>query len=169
MHILARVVAWIGGLLAIGFLVLLALHRDDSIQSDIWIDRPPEDVWKVLAATSEYSSWNPMISSLRGEFREGNTIEFVEGPASDGMVFHPTILVAKPGKELTWIGHVGFARVFDGKHSFILEGKGSMTHFTQREHFSGLLVGRLTRGILAATERQMAEMNFELKKRVESP
>jgi hypothetical protein len=167
-RIVTRLVSWVCGFVVVVFLALLALHSDSSIQADIWIERPPEDVWKVLAATSEYGSWNPMISRMSGELREGNIIEFVEGSATDGMVFHPTILVAKPGKELTWMGHVWFPGIFDGEHSFTLDGTGSRTHFIQRERFSGWLVGRLTKGILVETEHQMAEMNFELKKRVEA-
>jgi hypothetical protein len=167
-RIVTRLVSWAGGFVVVAVLALLALHNNGSIQSDIWIERPPEDVWTVLAATSEYGAWNPMISRLSGELRAGNTIEFVEGSASDGMVFHPTILVAQPGRELTWKGHVLFPGIFDGEHSFILDEAGSWTHFIQRERFSGLLVGRLTKGILVETEQQMAEMNFELKKRVES-
>jgi hypothetical protein len=90
-----------------------------------------------------------MISRLSGELREGNRIEFMQGPSPrDGIVFHPTILVARPGQELTSKGHVWFPGIFDGEHSFILEGKGPQTHFIQREHFSGLLVGKLTSGPL---------------------
>jgi hypothetical protein len=47
------------------------LHSDGSIETDIWIERPPEDVWKVLTATPSYGSCNPMISRLGAELREG--------------------------------------------------------------------------------------------------
>ncbi len=158
-----------GGALAVALLVLVALHSDGSIETDAWIDRPPEDVRKVFAATSSYGSWNPMICRLSGDLRAGNKIEFVEGPSpSDGMVFHPTILVAEPARELTWKGYVWIPGIFDGRHSFIIEGAGSKTHFIQREQFSGLFARTLTKSILVETSRQMAAMNLALKRRVES-
>ena len=158
-----------GGALAVAFLALVALHSNGSIETDVWIDRSPENVWKVLTATSSYGSWNPMICRLSGDLRVGNKIEFVEGPSpSDGMVFHPTVLVANPARELTWKGHVWIPGIFDGKHSFILEGTGSKTHFIQREQFSGLFGGKPTKSILVETSRQMAAMNLALKSRVES-
>ena len=158
-----------GGSLALAFLVPVALHSNGSIETDVWIDRPPDDVWRVLTATSSYGSWNPMICRLSGDLLVGNKIEFVEGPSpSEGMVFHPTVLVANPPRELTWKGYVWIPGIFDGKHSFILEGTGSKTHFIQREQFSGLFAGRLTRSILVETSRQMAAMNLALKRRVES-
>jgi hypothetical protein len=83
------------------------------------------------------------------------------------MVLHPTVLIAKLGRELTWKGQVWFPGIFDGEYNFILEGKDSKTHFIQREHFSGLLAGTLTKGILVDTSRQMAAMNLALKGRVE--
>ena len=170
MRVIVRLLMFLaGGTLAVALLILVAIHSNGSIETDAWIDRPPEDVWKVLTATSSYGSWNPMICRLRGDLRVGHKIEFVEGPSpSDGMVFHPTVLVAKPARELTWKGSVWVPGIFDGRHSFILEGKGSKTHFIQREEFSGLFAGRLTKGILVETSRQMAAMNLALKKRVES-
>jgi len=52
-------------------------------------------VWTVLTATDDYPLWNPEISRLRGQLRESNVIEFVEGTGPDPMVFHPKILVVQ--------------------------------------------------------------------------
>jgi uncharacterized protein YndB with AHSA1/START domain len=81
-------------------LALVALHKDSSIQTEIWIDSSPQQVWQILTATADYPSWNPMISRLTGELREGNVIEFTEGTGSDGMTFHPKVLrvLAADGK-----------------------------------------------------------------------
>ncbi len=142
MRVVRLLMLWAGSALAVALLILVAIHSNGSIETDAWIDRPPEDVWKVLTATSSYGSWNPMICRLSGDLRAGNEIEFVEGPSpSDGMVFHPTVLVVKPARQLTWKGYVWIPGIFDGKHGFTLEGTASKTHFIQREQFSGLLQG----------------------------
>ena len=58
MRILRLLMFWVGGALAVAFLVLVALHSNGSIETDGWIDGPPEDVSKVLTATSSYGYWN---------------------------------------------------------------------------------------------------------------
>lgn len=156
------------GLVAICLVVFPALHRDRSITTDVWIDRPPQDVWKVLAATADYPSWNPMISRLDGELREGNVIEIVVGTGTNAMVIRPTLLAVHPDRELRWKGYVWSPGIFDGEHRFVLEARGNRTHLVQSEQFTGLLAGKMTDSILQETAREMKAMNDALKNRVES-
>jgi hypothetical protein len=152
-----------GGLL----LALLAMHKDGSIRTEIWIHRSPQQVWQVLTATAEYPTWNPMISRLTGELREGNVIEFREGTGSDGMTFHPTVLRVRSPQELRWKGSVLLPGIFDGEHRFLLESEGNGTRLIQSEEFTGLLAGRLMQGVLRDTTDQMNTMNRALKERCE--
>jgi hypothetical protein len=109
-----------------------------------------------------------MISRLAGELREGNVIEFTEGTGSDSMTFHPKILRVRNAQELRWKGNVLVPGLFDGEHRFFLEKQGNKTHLVQSEEFTGLLVGKLTQGILNETSDQMKAMNAALKQRSES-
>jgi hypothetical protein len=153
--------------LAVLLLCVLAVHKNSSIRTEIVIDCTPGQVWQVLTATAEYPAWNPMISRLTGELREGNVIEFTEGTGSDSMTFHPRILRVRTAQELRWKGSVLMPGLFDGEHRFLLEKQGSQTRLIQSEQFTGLLVGRLTRGILSETTDQMIAMNTALKQRCE--
>ena len=76
---LSSAVRWLGGVLIVFLLLVFTLHKDTEIQTDIWIERPPADVWQNLTATDEYASWNPFIRRLRGELHPGSRIE-VEDP-----------------------------------------------------------------------------------------
>lgn len=167
MDLAIRFILSLLGVAFLGFLVILALHRDSSIETDIWIDSSPQVVWKVLTTTADYPSWNPEISRLDGQLRNGNVIEFVEGSGPDAMVFHPKILAVRPNHELRWKGYVGFPGIFDGEHRFLLEAVGNQTHFIQGEKFTGIFSGRLTQDILTNTADSMRAMNAALKKRVE--
>ena len=137
------------------------------MRTEVWIDSPPERVWQVLTDTAAYPVWNPMISRLSGDLREGNVIEFTEGTGSDSMTFRPRILTVRKAQELQWKGSVLVPGVFDGEHRFLLEDQEGRTHFVQSENFSGLLVGRLTRGILRDATGQMMAKNAALKERCE--
>jgi hypothetical protein len=155
-------------LLGGGLLCLLALHKNGSIRTEIWIDSSPQQVWEILTATADYPSWNPMISRLVGELREGNVIEFTEGTGSDSMTFHPKILTVRTEQELRWKGNVLMTGLFDGEHRFFLEQQGDKTHLVQSEEFTGLLAGKLTQGVLQETSEQMMTMNIALKQRSEN-
>lgn len=150
-----------------GFVAILALHHNGSIETDTLIDSSPQTVWTVLTATDDYPLWNPEISRLQGPLREGNVIEFVKGTGPDAMVFHPRILAVQPVRELRWKGYVWFPGLFDGEHSFILETAGNKTRFIQAETFTGILAGTLTQSVLRDTVTTMLAMNDALKKRAE--
>jgi hypothetical protein len=156
------------GLVAICLVVFPVLHQDRLITTDVWIDRQPQDVWKILADTGDYPAWNPTISRFDGELREGNTIEMVEGTGKDAIVFHPTLLTVHPDHELRWKGYVWSPGIFDGEHRFVLEASGNRTHLVQSEQFTGLLAGKMTESIIEKTARDMKTMNDALKIRVES-
>ncbi|WP_083862001.1 SRPBCC family protein [Halogeometricum pallidum] len=42
-----------------------------EIQTEIEIDAPPETVWEQLTDFASYEQWNPHISRVSGELREG--------------------------------------------------------------------------------------------------
>jgi hypothetical protein len=155
------------GMVFLGLLAILMLHHNGSIETETLIDSSPHTVWAVLTATEDYPLWNPEISRLRGQLREGNVIEFVEGTGSDAMVFHPKILAVQADRELRWKGYVWFPGIFDGEHRFILKSVGNRTRFIQGETFTGILAGTLTQSVLSDTVNSMHAMNDALKKRAE--
>jgi hypothetical protein len=151
------------------FLALLALHRKRELYTEIWIDRLPEQVWKIFADTRNYPSWNPLIHSFEGEIRTGNIITIEIGsPGSKSLVFKPRILAAQRNVELRWLGKLAFGGLFDGEHHFQLLPENHGTRFIQSERFSGLLIGPLTDSVLAQTKRGFEAMNQALKTRAES-
>jgi hypothetical protein len=160
---------WLGGVLIALLLLGLALHKDTEIQTDIWIDRPPADVWQILTATSEYPSWNPFIRHLRGELHEGSRIEVeIAPPDSHTMILRPIVITVQRDREIRWVGSFWLRGLFDGEHSFRLESDGRRTRLIQAERFSGSLVGRLSDGILRQAQRRFVGMNEALKERAES-
>ena len=60
------------------------------------------------------------------------------GYGREQQVFHPTVLVARAGRELRWRGHVLVPRLFDAEHYFLLQPQGTATILTQGERFRGV-------------------------------
>jgi hypothetical protein len=140
-----------------------------SISHTIEIDAGPEAVWRQLADTSAYPEWNPFVRRLEGELEESARIQVeIDPPGGRPMTFRPTVLVARPGRELRWLGRLGMRGVFDGEHSFEIEPlEGGRSRLTQAERFSGLLV-RPFGGTLEKTRRGFEAMNTALKERAEA-
>lgn len=134
----------------------------------ILIYRPPADVWKVISEGAAYPDWNPFITRVDGDFREGATIRIVLGTGPDSMVFKPTVLLVRPEQDLCWRGSVWIRGVFDGTHCIHLTAVTAGTHLEQTESFSGLLVGRLTKDVIEETRRNFQAMNAAVKQRAES-
>jgi hypothetical protein len=139
------------------------------LQSEIEIDAPPAAVWAVLSDLDAYGEWNPFIRRIGGDLREGATLDVrIEPPGGRGMTFAPTVLAARPERELRWIGRLLVPGIFDGEHSFELEPiDGGRTRFVQSERFSGILV-RVLGSMLGKTELGFEQMNAALKERVEA-
>ncbi|MFL5844439.1 MAG: SRPBCC family protein [Solirubrobacteraceae bacterium] len=140
-----------------------------DIQHTIDIDAAPDRVWEHLADTSSYGEWNPFIRELTGEFAEGRELRArIAPPGGREMMFSPTVLAAKPGRELRWAGRLLVRGLFDGEHSFVIDPlPGGRTRLTQAERFTGLLV-RMSRGSLGKTRDGFEQMNVALKHRAEA-
>jgi hypothetical protein len=140
-----------------------------ELSTEIEIDAPPADVWRVLTDSEAYPEWNPFIRKLEGDLRPGERLEVrIEPPGGRGMTFKPKVLAAEPERELRWLGRLLVPGVFDGEHILRIEPIGeSRSRFVQAERFRGLLVGMAGAGTLEKTKEGFERMNAALKERVE--
>jgi hypothetical protein len=139
-----------------------------ELRREIEIDVPPERVWEVVTDFAAYPEWNPFISRISGELREGARLEVrIEPPGGRTTTFKPTVRAVEPNRELRWLGRLLVPGIFDGEHSLRIEPlEGGRTRFVQSERFFGILVG-LVKGTLKKTDVGFEQMNAALKARVE--
>lgn len=140
-----------------------------EIKTEILIYASPEKIWSILTNFDNYPSWNPFIKSIKGEVKVGNKITArIEPPEASGMTFKPKILTLKTNKELSWLGHLLFAGLFDGEHKFELVDNGNKTTtFKQSEKFNGLLVPLFKKQLDTNTKNGFVAMNMKLKELAE--
>ena len=139
-----------------------------ELRREIEIDAPPERVWDVVTGFAAYPEWNPFITRIGGELRDGARLEVrIAPPGGRAMTFRPIVRAVEAGRELRWLGHLLVPGIFDGEHSLRIDPlEGGRSRFVQSERFSGILVG-LVAGTLAKTEAGFEQMNAALKARVE--
>lgn len=132
------------------------------------IAAPVEIVWAELTAISQYATWNPFITTFRGDLVQGSRLEIrIEPPGGRAMTFRPTITDVVEGSRLEWLGRLAVPGLFDGRHSFDLKAVGGAeTRLTQAEEFSGILVP-LMGTMLERTRAGFEAMNDALRVRAE--
>jgi hypothetical protein len=140
-----------------------------ELRHEIEIDAPPAVVWSVLTDTANYPDWNPFVRRLEGTLAEGERLEVeIAPPGGKAMTFRPTVLAARPGRELRWLGRLLLPGLFDGEHAFTLEPlPDGRTRFVQSERFRGILVRPLRR-TLAKTRLGFERMDEALKAEAEA-
>lgn len=131
------------------------------------IQGAPELVWLELNKTDSYDEWNPFITQLTGVFQVGSRLSVTIRAGKRQMTFRPTVISVERNRTVQWLGRMGLPGIFDGRHEYHLEPlRSGGTRFTQREPFSGLLVGPLG-SVIADTEAGFVAMNEALRDRVE--
>jgi hypothetical protein len=138
------------------------------IETTSRIDAPPEVVWGVITDFAAYPDWNPFITSLGGDLREGARLRATFQLANrKPRTFRPTVTVVDPGRRLVWRGRLAIPKLFDAEHGFVVRPFDSGTGFVHTERFRGVLPSLLS-GVLTATHDAFIRMDQALVARAES-
>ena len=144
------------------------------LNASIEIQASPEEVWQVLTDFTAYSQWNPFMTSAQvtspgGRLDKGARLRIVMHDASGDTTFTPKVLTDVPGKELRWLGKMGFRGVADGEHRFTIEQiHPGRVRLTQSERFTGVAVPFAQGMLKSSTLPQFHAMNKALAQRAES-
>ena len=147
-------------------LILLNVFTKLEMETEIVFDAPKEKVWEVLTQTEKYSEWNPFITSIKGEMKQGAQLTTVKVNNGTETSFTPIITMFKENETLEWLGS-GLGGMFKGSHYFKLTEVNGKTNMLHGENFSGLLSGLIMQMIGEDTHANFELMNEAMKKRVE--
>jgi hypothetical protein len=146
---------------------VFSIARPTVLRVTTEVDASPDQVWQVLTDRTSYPEWNPFIVSSTGELKTGAKITNVLRDSSGSeTTFTPELLAVEPGRELRWIGKVGFGGIFDGEHSFRIEPlPGGRSRLIQQETFRGVAVPVTAGWLDGKIKPQFAAMNQALATR----
>lgn len=141
-----------------------------DVHSEVAITASSASVWAILTDFASYPQWNPFIKSVAGRLEPGARLAVTIQPAGSKPIhFAPAVLSVTPTRELSWRGRLLMPGLFDGAHHLAIEPhRDGTVVFTQRERFTGLLVGLLRKSLERGTRLGFEAMNEALKARVES-
>ena len=104
---------------------------------EVNIRSSPKTIWSLLTDAQGFPRWNPTVTRIEGEIREGQRIR-IHAPGTD-RTFTPRISGVVPRERMTWTG--GFAPLFKGVRTFELSPRDDgSTDFAMEERFSGLML-----------------------------
>jgi len=138
-----------------------------EIKGSVMINVPAEKVWSTLTDFATYKDWNPFLTQMNGELKEGNLFDVVVAlPDRPDTKFKTKVIKAEPNKELLTKGAIKKG-LLTSEHSFLIEViEENKCVFSQKVVFTGLMTIFAGKTI---KESQVAlnKMNEELKKRCE--
>lgn len=70
--------------------------------TSIEIHASVQKVWTILTDFSDYPNWNPLVSALTGDIKEGGMIRTTIVPMNN--TFSAKLLSFKENKEIVWQG-----------------------------------------------------------------
>jgi hypothetical protein len=139
------------------------------LDASIEIDAPAARVWNVLTDTSRYGEWNPFVTGIAGDVREGADIKVtISAPGRKPVTFAARVARIDPGRELRWRGRWFLPGLFDGDHALTVEAMGEgRARFRTREQVTGLLLPLLGKA-MRQSQAGFEELCKAVKARAES-
>ena len=132
--------------------------RETSVSTTIFAD--PSIVWALLTRAADIPRWNSTITSLKGEIREGETIE-LKSTLDEKRTFKLKVKEFVPEKRLVWGDSQG-SRVYT-----IDKGAGGGVLFIMTEKIGGPLFP-LFASYIPSFDESFERYAADLKKEAES-
>ena len=133
-----------------------------TVETTVEINASNDAVWDVLTDFASYEDWNPVMR-IEGTLEVGAKLVV----HMTGMSFKPEVLAATPGKELRWLGKLGFRGIAAGEHFFVLTtNNDGTTRLNHGERYSGALIA-LAKHDSGSHDTAYEAFSQALKRRVE--
>ena len=134
-----------------------------ATRKEVFIQAPPEEVWKIHTDIDGWSQWHPGIttSELEGPLTVGSVFRWKAG----GFNITSTLELVEPIRQIGWIGR-GFGT--KAKHIWELQPQNDGTRLSTEESLEGWLVTVLTSMMRKTLEESLKVWLDSLKRQVES-
>lgn len=130
--------------------------RETSIS--VGIEAHPSIVWALLTHASDFPRWNSTVVSIKGEIKQGETIE-LKSTLDEKRTFKLKVKEFVPEKRLVW----GDAM---GNRVYTLEKDSNSVLFTMSEKIGGPLFP-LFAGMIPSFDESFEKFASDLKKEAE--
>jgi hypothetical protein len=114
-----------------------------DIRTQIDLDATPDAVWAVLVDFARYDEWNPMMTGVSADLREGGSLAFTLHSGGQDSKVSAVFRDVQPGKRLSWGG--GFRWLVQVEHYLEIRERPGGCTLLHGETFGGLGGGLVPR------------------------
>lgn len=134
-----------------------------EIHTSIVIDAPAFSVWNLLTDLASYPRWNPFITRIKGELKQGGRLD-MEMKLEKVIAIDPVVQDVQLERQISWLDK-STGNLFVAEHRLEIQ---TLAHdrvtFFQIASFTGPIVSLLEEKLEAGFGKGLEEMNAALKK-----
>jgi hypothetical protein len=134
-----------------------------EIHTSIVIDAPAFSVWNLLTDLASYSRWNPFITRIKGELKQGGRLD-MEMKLEKVIAIDPVVQDVQLERQISWLDK-STGNLFVAEHRLEIQ---TLAHdrvtFFQIASFTGPIVSLVEEKLETGFRRGLEEMNSALKK-----
>lgn len=134
-----------------------------EIHTSIVIDAPAFSVWNLLTDLASYSRWNPFITRIKGELKQGGRLD-MEIKLEKIVAIDPVVQDVQLERQISWLDR-STGSLFVAEHRLEIQ---TLAHdrvtFFQIASFTGPIVSLVEKRLEIGFRKGLEEMNAALKK-----
>ncbi|MGI0020405.1 MAG: SRPBCC family protein [Nitrososphaera sp.] len=134
-----------------------------EIHTSIVIDAPAFSVWNLLTDLASYSRWNPFITKIKGELKQGGRLD-MEMKLDKVVAIDPVVQDVQLERQISWLDK-STGSLFVAEHRLEIQ---TLAHdrvtFFQIASFTGPIVSLVEKRLETGFRKGLEEMNAALKK-----
>jgi hypothetical protein len=139
-----------------------------TVRVDTDIQAPPERVWSLLVDFAAYPQWNPFVTTLEGDVREGAPLRACMSIGGKVIPARIDLSRVAPNRELAWTGGFTPRFLLHAVHAFRLEPlETGGVRLVHEEVIGGLLSPLMMWRMGKDLREQFQRLNAALKRRAE--
>lgn len=134
-----------------------------EIRTSIVIDAPAFSVWNLLTDLASYSRWNPFITRIKGELKQGGRLD-MEMKLEKIIAIDPVIQDVQLERQISWLDK-STGSLFVAEHRLEIQTLAyDRVTFFQIASFTGPIVSLVEKELETGFRKGLEEMNAALKK-----
>jgi uncharacterized protein YndB with AHSA1/START domain len=132
--------------------------RETTVSANVEAD--PSILWALLTHASDFPRWNSTVVSLKGEIKQGETVE-LKSTLDEKRIFKLKVKEFVPEQRLVWGDGMG-SRVYT-----LTKGTGANTFFSMNEKIGGPLFPLFAK-MIPSFDESFERFTADLKKEAET-
>ncbi len=138
-----------------------------ELRTEVHINAPIGEVWKVLTDIEHWTDWNPTVKHASGTASVGSRLQItIDGGSERDTKYQPVVLESNAPTSFRWRAKMMGGLMFKNDRVFQLSEHDAGTLLVHKEEFGGLMVPMAWKKLSAFVVPSLEKMNQALKEKL---